>query len=254
MLVVLSPAKKLNENHPVLENATIPQFVTEAEKLINNLKKYTPKKLSKLMSLSNALSELNVDRYQNWNVKHDEETAKTAVLIFDGEVYSGLEADKFTKKQLEYTQNHLRVLSGLYGILKPLDLVHPYRLEMGTKLKTGRKNNLYEFWGDKIVNEINTLLANQQQSILVNLASTEYFKVVNTKKLKGTVITPVFKDFNNGKYKVVMVYAKKARGMMANYIIKNKIEKVEELEGFNSDGYCFNQAASTNNELVFLRG
>ncbi len=254
MLVVLSPAKKLNENHSVLENATIPQFVDEAEKLISNLKKYSPKKLSKLMSLSDSLSELNVERYQSWDKKHTIKTAKTAALIFDGEVYTGLDAVSFSKKEMNYAQDNLRILSGLYGILKPLDVVHPYRLEMGTKLKVGRKNNLYEFWGDKVVDEVNQVLENQKEKTLINLASNEYFKVVNTKKLKGDVITPVFKDFNNGQYKTVMVYAKKARGMMANYIIKNKLEKVEDLKGFNADGYCFNAAASKANELVFLRG
>lgn len=254
MLVVLSPAKKLNENHPVKENATIPQFVDEAEKLIGNLKKYTPKKLASLMNLSDNLSGLNVERYQNWQKEHTSENAKTAGLLFDGEVYSGLGAENFTKKQLEYAQNNLRILSGLYGLLRPLDLVHPYRLEMGTKLKVGRNNNLYEFWGDKIVDEINSLLENQKEQTLVNLASNEYFKAINKKKLIGNVVTPVFKDFNNGKYKAVMVYAKKARGMMANYIITNKIEKTEDLKGFDTEGYCFNEEASTNNELVFLRG
>ena len=254
MLVVLSPAKKLNENNPVVDNATIPQFVDDAEKLINNLKKYNPKKLSKLMSLSDALSELNVERYQNWQKEHDANNAKTAGLIFDGEVYAGLDAKSFTKKQMEYAQSNLRILSGLYGLLRPLDLVHPYRLEMGTKLKTGRKNNLYEFWGDKIVNEVNGLLTEQKEPTLVNLASNEYFKVLNKKKLQGDIITPVFKDFNNGKYKTVMVYAKKARGMMANYIITNKIKKVEDLKGFDTAGYCFNNEASTEKELVFLRG
>jgi len=254
MLVVLSPAKKLNENHPVLENATVPQFVDDAEKLINNLKKYTPKKLSNLMKLSDALSELNVERYQNWQKNHTEKNAKTAGLIFDGEVYSGLDAKSFSKKEMEYAQNNLRILSGLYGLLRPLDLVHPYRLEMGTKLKVGRKNNLYEFWGDKIVDEINELLSKQKEQTLVNLASNEYFKAVNKKKLQANIITPVFKDFNNGKYKAVMVYAKKARGMMANYIITNKIEKTEDLKGFDTAGYCFNAEASTENELVFLRG
>lgn len=254
MLVVLSPAKKLNETHPVKENATVPQFVDDAEKLINNLKKYSPKKLSKLMGLSDNLSVLNVERYQKWKKEHTEKNAKTAGLLFDGEVYSGLDAVSFNKKQMEYAQNNLRILSGLYGLLKPLDLVHPYRLEMGTKLKVGRKNNLYEFWGDKIVDEVNCLLESQQEPTLVNLASNEYFKAINKKKLKGNIVTPVFKDFNNGKYKAVMVYAKKARGMMANYIITNKIEKVEDLKGFDTAGYCFNEDASTTNELVFLRG
>ncbi len=254
MLTVLSPAKKLNENRSVLSNASSPVFVDEAAELIEKLKKYSPKKLGELMSLSENLAQLNVDRYDSWKKAHTEKNAKTAGLIFDGEVYSGLEAEKFTKKEMDYAQNHLRILSGLYGILKPLDLVHPYRLEMGTNLKIGRKNNLYQFWGDKIVEELNKDLSGQKEKVLVNLASNEYFKVINTKKLDGKVITATFKDFKNGDYKAIMVYAKKARGMMANYIIKNKIERVEDLIGFDMGGYCYNESVSTDNEFVFLRG
>ncbi len=254
MLTVLSPAKKLNENRSVLSNASSPVFVDEAAELIEKLKKYSPKKLGELMSLSENLAQLNVDRYDSWKKAHTEKNAKTAGLIFDGEVYSGLEAEKIPKKEMDYAQNHLRILSGLYGILKPLDLVHPYRLEMGTNLKIGRKNNLYQFWGDKIVEELNKDLSGQKEKVLVNLASNEYFKVINTKKLDGKVITATFKDFKNGDYKAIMVYAKKARGMMANYIIKNKIERVEDLIGFDMGGYCYNESVSTDNEFVFLRG
>lgn len=254
MLVVLSPAKKLNEKRETLPNSTTPIFIDEAEVLIKNLRKKSPKKLGELMKLSDNLAQLNVDRYYNWDKKHTVKNAKTAGLIFDGEVYTGLEAENFTKDEMNYAQKHLRILSGLYGVLRPLDLVHPYRLEMGTKLKVGSKNNLYEYWGDKIVDFINKDLAQQNEQVLVNLASNEYFKAINTKKLDAKVVTASFKDFKNGQYKSIMVYAKKARGMMANYIIKNKIEKVEDLIGFDTDGYCFNQEASTDKELVFLRG
>ena len=253
MLVLLSPAKKLNEEQQLLDNCTAPIFVEDSEKLIKSLRKYSSKKLSELMKLSPALSDLNVSRYNSWHTDHTK-NVNPAVLTFNGEVYAGLDAKSFSKQEKEYAQGNLRILSGLYGILKPYDLVHPYRLEMGTKLKVGRNNNLYEFWGDKIVNDINGVLANQKENVIVNLASNEYFKSVNKKKLDTTIVTPVFKDFNNGQYKTVMVYAKKARGMMASYIIKNKIERKEDLIGFDSAGYCYNKDASSENEIVFYRG
>ena len=253
MLTLLSPAKKLNEEGQDLDNCTLPLFVEDAEKLIKSLKKYSPKKLGTLMKLSPALAELNVNRYGEWDVDHSQKV-KPAVLTFNGEVYAGLDANSFSEKEKETAQNNLRILSGLYGLLKPYDLIHPYRLEMGTKLKVSRKNNLYEFWGDKIVDEINENLTSQKENVIVNLASNEYFKSVNKKKLNAEIITPVFKDFSNGQYKTVMVYAKKARGMMAGYIIKNNIEKTEELIAFDTAGYCYNKEASTENELVFYRG
>ncbi|MBL4594421.1 MAG: peroxide stress protein YaaA [Flavobacteriales bacterium] len=253
MLTLLSPAKKLNEENQLLDNCSSPIFVEDAEKLISSLRKYNPKKLSKLMGISPVLADLNVNRYAEWDINHTK-NVNPAVLTFNGEVYAGLDAISFSKKEKIYAQDNLRILSGLYALLKPYDLIHPYRLEMGTKLKDGRKNNLYEFWGDKIVNEINDIVSNQKETLLVNLASNEYFKSINKKKLAATVITPVFKDFNNGTYKTVMVYAKKARGMMASYIIKNKIEKVENLKGFDASGYCFNTEVSTDTELVFYRG
>ncbi|MGB0887645.1 MAG: peroxide stress protein YaaA [Vicingaceae bacterium] len=253
MLTLLSPAKKLNEEGQDLDNCTLPLFVEDAEKLIKSLKKYSPKKLGALMKLSPALAELNVDRYGEWDIDHTQKVSPAA-LTFNGEVYAGLNASSFSKKEKEVAQNNLRILSGLYGILKPFDLIHPYRLEMGTKLKVGRKNNLYEFWGDKIVDEINKNLSSQKENVIVNLASNEYFKSVNKKKLNAEIITPVFKDFSNGQYKTVMVYAKKARGMMAGYIIKNNIEKTEDLIAFDTAGYCYNKEASTENELVFYRG
>ncbi|MGB0888178.1 MAG: peroxide stress protein YaaA, partial [Vicingaceae bacterium] len=235
MLVLLSPAKKLNEEPQLTTNCTTPIFVEESEKLINSLRKYSSKKLGSLMKLSPALSDLNVNRYKSWDLDHSKDVSPAA-LMFNGEVYAGLNAKSFSEQEKEQAQNHLRILSGLYGLLKPYDLVHPYRLEMGTKLKTGRKNNLYEFWGDKIVDEVNTITSSHKEEIIVNLASNEYFKSINKKKLKAKMITPVFKDFNNGQYKTVMVYAKKARGFMASYIIKNKIEKVNDLIGFDTEG------------------
>ncbi len=253
MLVLLSPAKKLNEEKQLADNCTNPIFVEESEKLIKSLRKYSSKKLGNLMKLSPALSELNVNRYRSWEVDHTKDVSPAA-LMFNGEVYAGLDAKSFTGPEKEQAQNHLRILSGLYGLLKPYDLVHPYRLEMGTKLKNGRKNNLYEFWGAKIVDEINTLTSSYKEEVLVNLASNEYFKSVNLKKLNATIVTPVFKDFNNGQYKTVMVYAKKARGFMASYIIKNKIEKTSNLIGFDTEGYCYNKDASTESEMVFYRG
>jgi len=253
MLILLSPAKKLNEENQSIENCSSPVLLEESEKLINSLRKYTPKKLSKLMGISDALSDLNVERYLKWDKDHTKNVSPTA-LMFNGEAYAGLDAVSFTNKEKEYAQNHLRILSGLYGILKPFDLIHAHRLEMGTKLKIGKSNNLYEFWGDRIVNEVNTVVANQKEKVLINVASNEYFKSINKKKLDATIITPVFKDFSNGKYKTVMVYAKKARGMMAAYIIKNKIEKVDDLIGFDTAGYCYNADASTDKEIVFYRG
>lgn len=254
MLVVVSPAKKLDVTGDKPSDFTLPIFTSESQKLINNLKKMNPKKLEKLMGISSALADLNFQRYQEWGELHTLGDSKQAILSFTGEVYSGLDAASFSAKELQEAQKRLRILSGLYGVLKPLDLMHAYRLEMGTSLKVGTKKNLYEFWGDKIANEINVALADLKTTTLINLASTEYFKSVNKKKLKAEIITPVFKDFSNGKYKMVMVYAKKARGMMAKYIIKNKIENTNDLIGFNTDGYCFNQEASTKNELVFYRG
>lgn len=253
MLTLLSPAKKLNEEGQDLDNCSLPIFVEDAEKLIKSLRKYSPKKLSELMKLSDSLSDLNVNRYAEWESDHSQKV-KPAALNFNGEVYTGLNAISFSQKEKETAQNNLRILSGLYGILKPFDLIHPYRLEMGTRLSVGKTNNLYQFWGDKIVDEINLNLSTQKENVIVNLASNEYFKSVNKKKLEARIITPVFKDFSNGQYKTVMVYAKKARGMMAGYIIKNEIEKAADIVAFDAAGYCYNKEASTENEIVFYRG
>ena len=253
MLILLSPAKKLSTDGDKLADFTLPKFTNESGELIKELRKYSPKKLQQLMKVSKDIAELNVERYSKWIENHDLENAKQAILTFTGEVYNGLNVSSFSANDFNYVQEHLRILSGLYGVLKPLDLIHEYRLEMGTKLKFKKNTNLYIFWGDKIVNELNDTLKSHQNKTIVNLASTEYFKAVNVKKLKADMVTPIFKDGKNGEYKVVMMYAKKARGMMANYIIKNRIENAEDLISFNVDGYYFNPKISNEKELVFHR-
>ncbi|MCO6501123.1 MAG: peroxide stress protein YaaA [Vicingus serpentipes] len=254
MLVVLSPAKKLSIDGEKPTDFTLPQYTKEAQQLIKVLSKYSPKKLIQLMGISPTLAELNHERYLNWQPKHNLKDAKQAMFTFTGEVYSGLDASSFSKKDIEFAQNHLRILSGLYGVLKPMDLIHAYRLEMGTSLKVGTKKSLYEFWGDTIVNNINQVLQEQGDDVLVNLASNEYFKAINKKRLKAKVVVPVFKDFKSGQYKTIMVYAKKARGMMAAFIIKNQIKNINDLIAFDVDGYCYNKEVSTTNEMVFYRG
>lgn len=253
MLILLSPAKKLSTDGDKLVDFTLPKFTHESSELIKELRKYSPKKLQQLMKVSRDIAELNVERYTKWTENHDLESAKQSVLTFTGEVYNGLQANLFNVEEMNYAQQHLRILSGLYGVLNPMDLIHEYRLEMGTKLKFKKYANLYNFWGDKIVNELNKTLNTHTNKTIVNLASTEYFKAVNIKKLKADVVTPIFKDGKNGEYKVVMMYAKKARGMMANYIIKNRIENAEDLISFNVDGYHFNPKLSNEKELAFYR-
>lgn len=254
MLIVISPAKKLSTAGAKPSTYTLPQFINEAEKLIQTLKRYNPQQLSKLMNISPALADLNVARYIDWKKEHTINTAKQAILTFTGEVYSGLNATSFTKNEVNYAQNHLRILSGLYGVLKPMDLIYAHRLEMGTKLKVDKKNNLYQFWGDKITEALNSVITKNKSQVVLNLASNEYIKSINNKKLAVPIITPVFKDFNNGKYKMVMVYAKRARGMMASFIIKNRLTNYHDIIAFNEAGYCYNKEASTANELVFYRG
>ena len=255
MLAILSPAKALDyETKPVTAVYTLPDMLKESETLIKKLRTLSEKKLSDLMGISPNLAQLNYKRYANWHPNFTVENAKQAVLAFNGEAFNGLNAESYSKKDFDYAQQHLRILSGLHGLLRPLDLVQPYRLEMGSKLALKGKKNLYEYWGDKITQKLNDTLEEQGDTILVNLASNEYFKSVNTKKLKARVIACSFKDFSNGQYKTVMVYAKKARGYMASYLIKNRIQDINDLKGFDTDGYCINEPMSTENNLVFTRG
>lgn len=204
------------------------------------------------MGISSELAALNVERYQNWSIEPAKGQAKQAILAFNGEVYRGLNTKELNEEDLEFAQKHLRILSGLYGVLKPLDLIQAHRLEMGTKLKHYSNNNLYQFWGDKITRRIQKDIGDS--NTLINLASTEYFKAIKPTKLKANIITPIFKDYSNGSYKVLMTYAKNARGVMANYIIKNKITEPELIKSFNENGYIFDHAESDKNNWVFLRG
>ncbi len=253
MKVILSPAKKLNfskEELPIAHTEIF--FSAEAEKLIQKLKKLNPESIAKLMNLSPALAELNHNRYQNWSLPFDINETKAAAFAFDGEVYSGLNIRDYSAKNLAYAQDNLVILSGLYGILKPFDLIMPYRLEMGTKLEISPKaKNLYQYWDKKLANQINKVL--KKDEILVNLASEEYAKVLKLNSFLNPVVTPIFKENSPNGPKVVMVYAKQARGLMASFILKNEIKTKEELCSFTSANYTFNEAMSTKTELLFLR-
>ena len=252
MKIVVSPAKSLDfETEVAIKEFTQGIFLSEAEKLSTVLKKKSVKVLSKLMSISANLGQLNFERNQNWNLPFSLENAKQAVFAFKGDVYIGLDVATLSANKMPQLQNKLRILSGQYGLLKPLDLMQAYRLEMGTKLKIGRKDNLYQFWGDSVTNALNDEMTGDE--VFINLASNEYFKVVKPKLLKVPVITPVFKDYKNGQLKMISFFAKKARGMMVRYIVDNDVETVEGLKGFNTDGYAFDSNLSTETELVFTR-
>jgi len=231
----------------------MPQFLDESEKLVGVLKKYNSKKLSSLMNISDKLAELNVDRFSTWDPEYDLSSARPSIQAFRGDVYVGLDADTMSMADIQFAQKQLRILSGLYGILKPLDLMLPYRLEMGTSLKTKRGRNLYEFWGDQLTQSLNAELTKHKDQSVVNLASNEYFKSVNKKLLEGNLISPVFKDEKNGDYKVISFFAKKARGAMARYLIDERCDSADALNDFKSFGYRYNKKASTDNQPVFLR-
>ena len=252
MKIIISPAKSLNfETESPIDDYTQPIFLAEAEKLSKVLKKKSAKALSKLMSISDNLGRLNYQRNQEWGLPFTIENSKQAIFAFTGEVFRGLDVNTISKEKIVQLQDKLRILSGQYGLLKPLDLMRAYRLEMSTKLKVGRKDNLYQFWGSTITEELNLELGDDE--LFVNLASNEYYKVIKPKKLKVPVITPVFKDYKNGKYKTIMTFAKLARGYMVRYIIDNEIETIDGLKGFNTAGYAFDANMSTNTELIFTR-
>lgn len=257
MLAVISPAKSLNFD-PIERNFSYaqPKFLDQSKVLIQQAKQFSPQQLASLMKISDKLSALNVARYQQWQLKHDQSNAKAAIFAFQGDVYTGFDATSLDDESLQFSQNNLRILSGLYGILAPFDLIMPYRLEMGTKLTNPRGENLYKFWGDIITDQILADLKKQQANILVNLASDEYFKSVNVKKLQqnGVKIIKVnFLDFKNGKYKMISFYAKKARGLMCRFIAQHKISQAQQLESFNYDGYQFDEKQSSQFNLVFTR-
>ena len=254
MLIVLSPAKTLDYTVDAKSNHTAPQFLSQSSKLIKTLKEKEPKDIASLMGLSDKLASLNFDRYQSWKAaKTVSSDAKPSMLVFKGDVYQGLEADKFNAKQIKFAQKHLRILSGLYGILRPMDVIKPYRLEMGTKLKTEKGKNLYEFWGNSVQDNVVGDLTSQKSNLLINLASKEYFSVLGKMPEYINVVSPVFKDFKNGEHKIISFYAKRARGLMAKWIIENNIKDFEKLSKFNLDGYYFSKKDSTVTEPVFLR-
>lgn len=259
MLVVVSPAKSLDfESQLSTQNFTQPQFLVHSQELIDQLQGLAPQDIASLMKLSDKLAQLNYERFQDFQQPFSPDNARQAVLAFTGDVYQGLQAQQMSEQDLAFAQDHLRILSGLYGLLKPLDLMQAYRLEMGTKFENSRGKNLYEFWGDILNRELNLLLSIQAQTqhseaVLINLASNEYFKAAQAKQLQYPVITPVFKDFKNGQYKIISFYAKKARGLMARFIIENRLTHVEQLKGFDLEGYGFCEKSSNDQELVFLR-
>jgi len=254
MFFVLSPAKNLNEKAPApVKEFTQPDLLAEAEILMRQLRELAPQQIAELMHVSDKIALLNAERNAEWHTPFTPDNAKQAVFMFNGDVYEGIAADILKPEQIQYLQQHVRLLSGLYGVLRPLDLMQPYRLEMGTAFANTRGKNLYEFWGDIITDLLNDTLAQAGSDILVNLASQEYFKSVNTQKLKARLITPVFKDEKNGKYKIISFYAKRARGLMVRYAAEHNITDPEMLKNFDYEGYSFNAAASNESEWVFMR-
>ncbi len=255
MLIVISPAKKLDfDSLPQTDDFSMPDCLDDASELIDTLRPYSVKQLEKLMHLSSNLAQLNHDRYKDWSLPFNPQNAKQAILTFKGDVYAGINIESFSDEDLSFTQDHLRILSGLYGLLRPLDLMQPYRLEMGTRLENERGKNLYEFWGSRITQLINQQLKDSGIDTLVNLASNEYFKSVKTKELNGQIITPVFKEKrDDGSYKIIGIYAKKARGMMSAFILKNKLEDVEQIKEFSEAGYVYNPGLSNKTDWVFSR-
>jgi cytoplasmic iron level regulating protein YaaA (DUF328/UPF0246 family) len=254
MLIVLSPAKSLDyESAPTTDLHTQPEFVARSAELIKHLRALSPAQIGSLMHISDPLAALNAARYAGWSRKFTPKNAKQAVLAFDGDVYGGLEAASLNTKQLDYLQSHIRILSGLYGALRPLDLMQPYRLEMGTRFANPAGKDLYAFWGDDVTLALNQALEAHKSKVLINLASEEYFKVVRPKVLTAKVITPVFQDWKGGKYKIISFYAKRARGLMARYAATHAVKTPEKLKGFDSEGYVYVPDASTDSVWMFQR-
>tara|TARA_B000000565_G_scaffold70567_1_gene49432 strand:+ start:84 stop:857 length:774 start_codon:yes stop_codon:yes gene_type:complete len=254
MITVISPAKKLSEEcNAVNTSFTQPSYLDRSGELVSQLKNYDPTHLQGLMGISEKLSTLNWERYQSWKTPFNKSNSRQALFTFKGDTYSGLDADTLSKNEITYSQNHTRILSGLYGLLKPLDLIMPYRLEMGTKLENSSGKNLYEFWGSSLAEYLEEDLSAHSSKFVVNCASVEYFRSIDNDALKSPVITPIFKEIKNGKPKIISFFAKKARGMMARYIIQNQIENPHDIQKFNVDGYSFDEGLSSEFEPVFTR-
>ena len=254
MLIVLSPAKSLDFKTPVeVKTPTLPEFASESAKLIANLKQLAPQEIANLMGLSDQLAILNVGRYRDWSKKFTLDNSKPAIYAFNGDVYDGFDAATLDAKSIAFAQDHIRILSGLYGALRPLDLMQPYRLEMGTSLNNVRGKDLYAFWGNRVTKSLREVLEKQKKPLLLNLDSEEYFKVLQANDLDCPVISPVFQDAKEGKYKIISFYAKRARGLMARYVVENRIKESADLQGFNLDGYRYCAAESKPNKPVFRR-
>ncbi|QEP44964.1 peroxide stress protein YaaA [Ectothiorhodospiraceae bacterium BW-2] len=255
MLIVISPAKKLDTDtpSPLPQYHAAPELLTEAEQLIATLRQLSVDDIAERMKLSMKLAQLNFERYASWSPPFRYPDSKPALLTFKGDVYTSLNVAQLTPADLAYSQDHLRILSGLYGLLRPFDLIHPYRLEMGTSLPTPRGKNLYQFWGDRITTLINRELAKQAQPVLINLASQEYWKVIQPQQIEGTLITPQFKQCREGHCRTIGIHAKRARGLMSRYILLNRLKTPQQLQQFNSDDYHYSAALSSANEWIFCR-
>jgi len=255
MLMLISPAKALDMDSPApLTEATQCDFLDQSQLLINALRELSVEEVAKLMDLSAKLSELNVQRYYDFHLPFSAHNAKQAVFAFNGDVYEGLSASQLSADQIHWLQDHLRILSGLYGLLRPLDYMQPYRLEMGTSFANERGKNLYAFWGDRLTQAVNSLLAQQANPVLVNLASTEYFSAIQAKAIQAPIITPIFQDEKAGQYKIISFYAKKARGLMVRYAAEHQVNQVEQFKDFNLAGYAYVPEVSTQTQWVFRRG
>ena len=255
VLIVLSPAKTLDFESPLpTRKHSVPAMVGESEQLIEVLATKTPAQIAKLMNLSDKLADLNVERYRTWEPTFTPDQARPAVLAFKGDVYMGMEIERYGERDFTQAQKSLRILSGLHGLLRPLDLIHPYRLEMGTDLKNPRGKNLYEFWGDRITDAINADLADHKPKVLVNLASQEYFGAVQPARVDGRIVSPVFLDEKNGKQKIISFFAKRARGSMASWLILNRVKSLKGLTEFDGMGYAYDPELSTENSPTFTRG
>lgn len=254
MLIVISPAKTLDyDTPPKTKTFTTPDYLDDSAQLIARARQYSALDIAELMEVSMKLAELNFERFEQWHTPFTPDNAKQAVLAFKGDVYTGLDAETFSAADFRFAQNHLRILSGLYGLLRPLDLMQAYRLEMGRKVDTARGKNLYEFWGTTITEGLNQQLKKLKSPYLINLASSEYFKSVKPKALDGEIITPEFKDWKNGQYKMMGVYAKKARGQLSRFVIQNQLTEPEQMKAFDVDGYRFNEELTAGNKWVFTR-
>lgn len=254
MLILLSPSKTLDfENQPPIDEYTQPEYIDEVKELVDILEDYSVEQLGELMDISQNLSELNVERYDSFEFPFDLDNAKQSIFAFQGDVYKDFDFDAYGDSEYEFLQDHVRILSGLYGILRPLDVMQPYRLEMGTKLENPRGDDLYEFWGDKLTESVNRALDAQGDDIILNLASNQYFRSLNKDELDGRIISPSFKDERNGSYMVISFYLKRLRGTMTDFVIKNDVTNPEELTEFDRNDYYYSPERSTEDEPVFLR-